>query len=354
FIKNYRWCDPEKPLWWFCPWPDAETICSWDDHFPIIDKKIRSPEYYEKLFSSLPKIQSSFEFNNLTFVKCTETSIDLLIFVISKCSHASIRQSIRRTWGNTKLLKKKYFPKIELKLLFLVDIDSKSEKKIELEYKYHKDIVQVNNLPEQYEYVTEREAALYQFIKEQCKQTKFLFKTDDDIFINTFLLLSLINNFEYLNNKTVYSLFGFPIEYGLVVRRGIDQIGQRYVITQDEYSCPRYPTFLSGFGYLMSFKTCSLLINAYQTDSKPFPLSDVYFTGLLPQMIQIERQTIFQNVDYRYETKCNQEFFISKKNPFACAASNNHFNQQESGRVKSLMNDYNLYWTKLIEKYNAF
>ncbi|CAF1510322.1 unnamed protein product, partial [Rotaria sordida] len=105
FNKNKQWCDPGKPLWWFCPWPDARTICSWDDHFPITDQQIRSPEYYEKLFSSLPKIQSPFEFNNSTFVKCTETSIDILIFVISKCSHASIRQSIRRTWGNTKLLK---------------------------------------------------------------------------------------------------------------------------------------------------------------------------------------------------------------------------------------------------------
>ncbi|CAF3308522.1 unnamed protein product, partial [Rotaria sp. Silwood2] len=148
-------------------------------------------------------------------------------------------------------------------------------------------------------------------------------------------------------------LFGFPIEYGLVVRHGNDQISQRYVITQDEYSCPRYPTFLSGFGYLMSFKTCSLLINAYQTDSKPFPLSDVYFTGLLPQMIQIERQTIFQNVDFRYQTKCSEEFFESKNNPLACAASNDHFNGKDSDGYKTFMNDYNLYWTKLRQQYDS-
>ena len=119
-------------------------------------------------------------------MKCEESRIDILIFVISKCSHFSIRQSIRRTWGNTKLLEK-YFPKFKLKLLFLVDIDGISEKKIELEYKYHKDIVQILNLPQQYEYVTQREASLYQFIKENCQQTKYLFKTDDDIFVNSFL-----------------------------------------------------------------------------------------------------------------------------------------------------------------------
>jgi len=301
---------------------------------------------------SLPKVQSAFEFNNLTLIKCSETSIDMLIFIISKCSHASIRQSIRRTWGNTKLLKE-YFPNVKLKLLFLVDIDSTSKGKIELEYKYHKDIVQVENLPEQYEYVTEREAALYEFIVKRCKQTKFIFKSDDDIFINTFLLLLSKKKFDDLINETnQYLLLGFPIDYGLVVRHTNDHVGQRYIITKDEYSCSRYPRFLSGFGYLMSFQTSSLLLSAYQTDEKPFPLSDVYFTGLLSQMIHIQRQTIFQNVDYRYETKCNEEFFSSNKNPFACAASNDHFNGKESSGDRSLMNDYNLYWTKLRERYD--
>ncbi len=302
------------------------------------------------MFSSLPKLRSSFEFNNLTLIKCNENSIDLLIFVISKCSHSSIRQSIRRTWGNLKLLEK-YFPEIKLKLLFLVDIDSKSEKKIELEYKYHHDIVQIKNLPEQYEYVTEREAGLYEFVNERCKQTKFIFKTDDDIFLNTFLLLRFLK--ENLNSLKNYSLFGFPIEHGLVVRHSNDYVGQRYIITKYEYSCSRYPTFLSGFGYFISLQTSYLFINAYLTDIKPFPLSDVYFTGLLSQMFYIQRQTIFQNVDYRYETTCNEDFFRSENSPFACAASDDHFNRKESGGDRSLMNDYNLYWIILTEKYDS-
>jgi hypothetical protein len=39
-------------------------------------------------------------------------------------------------------------------------------------------------------------------------------------------------------------------------------------------------------------------------------------------------------------------------NSFACAASNEHFNGKESSGDRSLMNDYNLYWTKLRERYN--
>jgi hypothetical protein len=304
------------------------------------------------LFSSLPKVQSSFVFNNSTFVQCSEKSIDILIFVISKCSHSSIRQSIRRTWGNINLLKK-LFPYIKLKLLFLVDIDSKSEIKIKLEYDLNVDIVQILNLPEQYEYVTHREAALYEFVNERCKQTKFIFKTDDDIFLNTYLLLLSKQRFELITNKTIYSLFGFPIEYGLVVRHSFDKVGQRYIITPDEYQCSRYPTFLSGFGYLISFQLSSLFIKAYQVDKKPFPLSDVYFTGLLSQLMNIQRQTIFDNVNYLYQTKCNEQYFMSNNNPFACAASNDHFHGNQANGDRSLMNDYNLYWTKLTEKYGS-
>jgi hypothetical protein len=271
--------------------------------------------------------------------------------VISKCSHSSIRQSIRRTWGNLKLLEK-YFPKLKLKLLFLVDIDSKSDKKIELEHFYHNDIVQIINLGEEYFYVTEREAALYQFITQQCKQTKFIFKTDDDIFLNTFLLLIFLK--DKLNNLIKYSLFGFPIEYGLVIRHSNDEVGKRYIITKDEYLCSRYPTFLSGFGYFMSIDTSQLFFNSYLTDIKPFPLSDVYFTGLLSQMLNIKRQTILQNVDYHYQTTCNQLFFKLKTNPLVCAVSNDHFNQIQTNKDKTLMNDYNLYWTILIERYGTF
>jgi hypothetical protein len=108
--------------------------------------------------------------------------------------------------------------------------------KIELEHRLNKDVVQVVSLPEQYELVTHREAALYTFVKMRCHQTKFIFKTDDDIFINTFMLMSAYRRFEILSNKSVYSLFSFPIEYGLIVRHSSDEVGHRYLITYDEYS----------------------------------------------------------------------------------------------------------------------
>jgi hypothetical protein len=34
--------------------------------------------------------------------------------------------------------------------------------------------------------------------------------------------------------------------------------------------------------------------------------------------------------------------------------SNDHFNQIQTNKDKTLMNDYNLYWTILIERYGTF
>lgn len=39
--QNNSLCDPEKPLWWFCPWPMANAICSWNEHFPMTNQNLR-------------------------------------------------------------------------------------------------------------------------------------------------------------------------------------------------------------------------------------------------------------------------------------------------------------------------
>ena len=242
----------------------------------VVQYIFSSPESYEALFASSGRRPSRFLYNNLTLTRCEEKPLDLLIFVISKCSHSSLRKTIRRTWANRALLRR-YFPSVSLKVLFLVDLNIDLRVKIELEHQMNNDMVQVINLPEQYEYVTDREAALYTFVSHRCSQVKYLFKTDDDVFINTFLLLSSIPTFDVSFNRSQYLLMGYHFDYGLVVRHATDAVSQRYIVTEEEYSCPRYPRFLSGFGYVLSLQTCSLFVRAYQLDISPFPLSGCLF-----------------------------------------------------------------------------
>jgi hypothetical protein len=42
FNQKSQLCDPSQHLWWFCPWPDPQTtVCSWDEHFPMMKKRIQ-------------------------------------------------------------------------------------------------------------------------------------------------------------------------------------------------------------------------------------------------------------------------------------------------------------------------
>lgn len=302
-------------------------------------------------FSSVARVQRSFEFNNSTVRRCLEPSLDFLIFIISKSSHFSTRQTIRRTWAE-KSVYAKVFPHLRVKFLFLLDLDLHSRRNIELENSLHADLVQVINLPEHYEYVTYREAAMYTFVRQRCAQTKYLLKTDDDIFLNLFLLFSSADRF--LSNISS-TLFGYPIDFGLVVRHGMDSVGERYVITHEEYACPRYPRFLSGFAYLLSFPLLTILLDAFEKDPRPFPLSDVYFTGLLAELFQLPRRSLFDHLQYLYQSSCHEQFFRSqsdKNQPFACAATTEHFHRSRNDGDSSHptgMNSYHRLWMTLKE-----
>lgn len=311
-----------------------------------------SDERTKQSVLKIRKTQRQFQYNHLTLEKCEERSIDLLVFIISKCSHASTRHTIRRTWAHEHVYRN-YFPSVRLKFLFLVDFNREYQRRIELEHEMHHDIVQVINLPEQYEYVTYREAAMYTFVYERCQQIKFLLKTDDDIFLNLFLLLMppKKRSFSVYSEDDRMIIHGYPIEHGLVVRSTSDSVGQRYVITSEEYACPRYPTFLSGFAYVLSYRTLSFLLELFQRDAQPFMLSDVYFTGLLPELFHIPRTSISADVSYLYQQPCHEHFFLSTSEPFACAASDQHFHSSALSSSTLLINQYNAYWDTLKRRY---
>lgn len=73
-------------------------------------------------------------------------------------------------------------------------------------------------------------------------------------------------------------IYGYQHIQAHVFRQAKDVVSTRYLITNEEYPCPKYPTFLSGYGYLISKKARdAILYTAYQ-DSEPFRISDVYLT----------------------------------------------------------------------------
>ncbi len=162
-------------------------------------------------------------------------------------------------------------------------MDEKLTNNIRLEYDLFHDIIQVE-LPQQYTLVTHRVISLFEWSFRYCRSAKFLFKTDDDIFINLILLLKFLspllnttsNNSFHISDMNIY---GYKHYNPGVFREANDPVGARYVVTVDEFPCGRYPDFLSGFGYLIPKKARDAIIYAaYHNPDNAFRISDVYLT----------------------------------------------------------------------------
>jgi hypothetical protein len=211
---------------------------------------------------------------------CLNEPVDLLIIIISKSENYKTRDAIRRTWGSGKNLGE--YSSINIKFFFLIDVDEKLGESIRLESNLFHDIIQVK-LPQQYTLVTHRVLSLFEWSFRYCRTAKFLFKTDDDIFINLILLLKFISPLltQSINNSfstTEMNIYGHKYSNATVIRSAIDLVGVRYIITHDEYPCRNYPDCLSGFGYLIPKTARDAIVYAAYHDPEPFRISDIYFT----------------------------------------------------------------------------
>ncbi|UJR09905.1 hypothetical protein I4U23_014127 [Adineta vaga] len=279
---------------------------------------------------------------------CSFESVDLLIIIISKSENYKTRDAIRRTWGARKNLGN--LSNISITLLFLLDFDEKLNQNIRLENNLFHDIIQVE-LPQQYTLVTHRELALWEWSFRYCHSAKFLFKTDDDVFVNLILLLKFIspllaiptNNSFRISEMTLY---GNKHYNPGVFRQANDAVGARYVVTSDEYPCSTYPDFLSGFGYLIPRKARdALLYTSYHDPNTPFRISDVYMTGILPDYLSLARQPMSDYI-IRYQSNC-EDFFTNPK-AFTCAVGSHH------GDTTDVFHKYNLYWQQILDNSQSY
>ncbi len=221
----------------------------------------------------------SFTINNSE--ACSNEPVNLVVIIISKSESYKTRDAIRRTWGSGENLGS--YSSTHIKVFFLIDFDDKLSYSIRLENDLFHDLIQVE-LPQQYTLNTHRDLSLLEWSFRFCRTAKFLFKTDDDVFINLILLLKFISPFiESATNNSFHTsdmdMYGHKFHNLPVVRDANDPIGNRYIITTDEFPCATYPNFLCGFGYLVPKKARDALVYAaYKDPYTPFRISDVYVT----------------------------------------------------------------------------
>ncbi|KAH8385707.1 hypothetical protein KR200_010278, partial [Drosophila serrata] len=245
----------------------------------------------------------------------------LLIIVESSVSHYLARQNIRATWGNSsrfnypefrKLhghMKGSYYPPLKSRLhhyseyltgtddslrapvrvLFMIGrkMDNESSRQLREEADQHNDIIQEDFI-DSYSNLTLKTVLALKHVTSRCSNTTaYVFKTDDDAFINVPNLLHT------LLGGTMPSRNSFgkdPTRQFRLTAISNVLLGKKLSRAKPHYMYPNktYPDFLVGGGYLMSIDVAQRLYEAVWY-TKKVHLEDVFITGLCARNAGVER-----------------------------------------------------------------
>lgn len=134
----------------------------------------------------------------INYRKICKSDDILLIYILSKVDHIERRQKIRQTWAN----KNQYEQLFRICFIFLVGLENNSSLDLNSEASIYGDIVQLN-INESYQSIVYKEVGGLTWSHMYASHIPYLFKTDDDMIMDT-LLLSDITRF-FIENRVDHS-----------------------------------------------------------------------------------------------------------------------------------------------------
>ena len=213
---------------------------------------------------------------------CKNSHVFIVIFVHSAPEHFAHRKTIRETWASVTEIHGKF---IETVFLLGQTKDVSLQNAIEREAKICKDIVQENFI-DAYRNLTYKHVMGLKWVSEYCNKAKFVVKLDDDVFVNVFKLVLVLENPRKLGrhvlpNNTIYC------STNVNASRQNDPDHKHYV-TSGEYPVITYPTYCNGYFYII---TPEIATKLYQLSLRTrfFWIDDVYVTGILAENLNITR-----------------------------------------------------------------
>ncbi|KAK2140041.1 hypothetical protein NP493_6017g00009 [Ridgeia piscesae] len=154
----------------------------------------------------------------------------------------------------------------------------------------YNDIVQ-SSFVDDYRNLTYKAISALKWVSLYCRNAKFVLKSDDDILVNPFTLMSYLAVDKLIKGLIICKVY----ERGIVFRAGY-----RRLVTLEEYAGDRYPPFCSGSAHLMTTDVVAAIYHMSYTVRFFWP-DDVIITGLLPfkldnvTFVQIEdRAEVFE------------------------------------------------------------
>ncbi|KAK3605452.1 hypothetical protein CHS0354_001420 [Potamilus streckersoni] len=190
--------------------------------------------------------------------------IDLLIFIFTTHQSQQERNAIRQTWLNYT---NKNTANIRYSFLLGEVQDENLRKLVEEENKIHSDIIK-EDFVDTYQNLTYKTMMAFKYAITKCSHAKYVFKTDDDMWVNIPGLLKVIQR-----EKTTLQM-----AVGGACRHGVGPIrnpGSKWYASFQSYPHDSYPGYCSGTGYLTSINIARKVFEMSQ-NVPFFHLEDVY------------------------------------------------------------------------------
>lgn len=220
----------------------------------------------------------------------------IIIVVTSAPKNYEKRKVIRDTWVN--------FDKENVTVAFMLGttFDSNITEKVQEESEKYNDLI-VGNFHDSYSNLTLKSMSMLEWVNTYCFQAEFLFKTDDDMFINVKKLLSYAEE----RNQTRRAIYG-RIGHGWKPNR---DHSSKYYISKKQFAGKVFPDFITGPAYLIPMKLCRELYSK-AIHQRFIKLEDVFFTGIVAQALKIQREghKLFINRRVGF-VGCNLKRYIS-------------------------------------------
>ena len=203
----------------------------------------------------------------------SEREILFLVLVHTATEHFKRRQSLRKTWGNITL-----YQTYQMRIVFLLGIPKNRSlnAKIKEENSQHGDIVQ-GNFIDDYVNLTHKGVMGLRWVTENCRQAKFIVKVDDDVFVNTLLLIeNLLGKFWYSSRH----IMGDVLHSALIFRWGKWDAGKDQFVNMTNYPFP----YCTGVFVILTNDIVEELYKAAKATDF-FWIDDVYLFGILPDKV---------------------------------------------------------------------
>ncbi|CAF1028481.1 unnamed protein product [Adineta steineri] len=291
---------------------------------------------------------------SLNYSKICKSDDILLIYIISKAEHIERRKRIRRTWAN----KNRYGQLLQTCFIFLIGYQTNYSQSIRSEARIYNDIIQLN-IDETYQNIIYKEIGALKWSQIYASHVPYLFKTDDDIIVDTLLLSDIVKYFldsnidhsdyiqrhedvqNFISEITMdnrYNLFrGIYLNGYKTIRRG------KFALNNIAWNSDYLPAYCSGVGYIFSSFIRDRLYRAslcYAMENIPW-MSDLFISGFLATAAAVHCSP--WSIGYIQSHKGCSLSFQNQPRLLLCSTS------MHIGRLN--MDDYDQAWTAILDRH---